>query len=409
MKKKILEALVEGNIIRGIWTKFWFLVDQVLALIFRLIYSRFIKVKKNRIMFMTYDNDYSCNPKYIAEEIIRQKLPWELYWAVPAKGQVHSENFPPQIKLVKRGKYDGFMAMATSKIWVDNSLNFVWEQVRINKKPEQVYFETWHGSMGIKRVGKGDVKNKKWLRAASRMNKATDYCISNSVFEDGVFRETHWQDTPILRYGHARNDCFFNKELMDETKETVYDNLGIDPDTKVMLYAPTFRDNGNPIYNNLDYDAITKALSERFGGKWIVLIKLHFHDRNKTPVFKKYKKSVINVTGYTDIQELIMASDAGMTDYSSWAYDYILTRRPLFIFAPDISAYNTERGLYFPLESTPFPIGTKSSEVADNIRLFDREIYERRIDEFLEDKGSVEDGHAAERVVEKMKEIINGK
>ena len=103
-----------------------------------------------------------------------------------------------------------------------------------------------------------------------------------------------------------------------------------------------------------------------------------------------------------------MIADAGMTDYSSWAYDFVLTRRPMFIFATDLAQYNTERGLYYPLESTPFPVSQSSDELLEHVRAFNDDVYQKKIDAFLQDKGCVEDGHAAERIVAKMKEIIGG-
>ena len=116
---------------------------------------------------------------------------------------------------------------------------------------------------------------------------------------------------------------------------------------------------------------------------------------------------LIDVTKYPDIQELMLIADIGITDYSSWIYDYVLTRKPGFIFAEDIEEYNTERGFYYKLETTPFAIARNNEELFDCIMNFDLSIYQNKVDKFLSNKGCIEDGKASYRVVEKIKEIMN--
>ena len=396
----IEKALVEGAIIRRILE----MIDHGIGRIARNIMARRTKVEKNKVAFMTYDNDYSCNPKYIAEEIIRQGLPWDLVWMVPKKGSMRAGNFPEQVRRVRRATFLGFKEAASAKIWIDNSINFFWDP--IYKKKDQIHIETWHGSMGIKKAGADDVKNKKWVKRAKLCGKNTDYCISNSQFENDVYRTTHWENTPKLLYGHARNDCLFSQEKIAEAREKVCEILELNPNEHFLLYAPTFRDDGRQMYSEIDFKGLVSALETRFGGTWKILIKLHFHDRRRYLSEREFPDCVINVTGYTDMQELLMTADAGMTDYSSWAYDFVLTKRPLFIFAPDVSDYNTERGLYYPLETTPFPIAAETETLIRNVETFDDVQYQSKIVTFLEEKGCVEDGHACERIVEKIKELM---
>ena len=107
-----------------------------------------------------------------------------------------------------------------------------------------------------------------------------------------------------------------------------------------------------------------------------------------------------------DMQKLITVADFGITDYSSWAYDYLLTRRPLFLYAPDLKKYNDSRGFYYPLETTPFPISESNEQLQQAILSLDIEKYQAACDAFLAEKGCVEDGHAAERVVDKIEELL---
>ena len=139
-------------------------------------------------------------------------------------------------------------------------------------------------------------------------------------------------------------------------------------------------------------------------------ILLRFH-----PTVRKFANAnvntgnLINVTNYPDIQELMMISDIAITDYSSWIYDFVLSKKPGFIYASDIELYNDERGFYYPLERTPFPIATNNEELIKNILNFDNNEYLDKVEKFLKEKGCIEDGKAAYRVVEKIKEILGDK
>ena len=131
------------------------------------------------------------------------------------------------------------------------------------------------------------------------------------------------------------------------------------------------------------------------------------HYKNRTVLAGRLPETewLVDATAYSDMQKLMAAVDAGMTDYSSWAYDYILTGRPLFLYAPDVKKYDQERGFYFPLESTPFPLAYNGEELLDAIRTFDETEYLRKVEVFLKDKGCYEDGHACERIADKIEEL----
>ncbi len=399
---KLEKALVEGRFFASLQGLF----DRLLAIIFKNIIFRFTKIEVNKIVFMTYNNRYICNPKYIAEGIIRQQKEWKLVWIVsPGRNlDFRNLNFPNAIKLVQRDTFEALYEIATAKIWIDNAINFLWNP--IPKKKSQYYIETWHGSMGIKRIEKN--KERHWIKTAEKTGRMTNLLISNSTFETQVYRDTWWPNTEVFACGHPRNDCFFSQAEMKKARKVVSGYYDVSSETKFILYAPTFRDTGHIDFKDFDYKRLVDALGKKFGGSWIVLVRKHFHDASVKLNLSKFN-CVRNATGYPDMQELLMACDAGITDYSSWAYDYLLTRRPLFIYATDLEEYNTERGLDYPLETTPFPIANDNSELITKIEGFDNEIYQKKIDMFLKEKGCVEDGHAAERIVKKIECVIEGK
>ena len=118
------------------------------------------------------------------------------------------------------------------------------------------------------------------------------------------------------------------------------------------------------------------------------------------PELKPPTDVAIDVCAYPDIQELMVAADAMVTDYSSCIFDYLLSGKPGFVFAVDLEKQNRERGFYYPLETTPFPIALDSSELCANIRAFDAEKFATDTKSFLASKGCMEDGNASKRVAD---------
>ena len=118
-------------------------------------------------------------------------------------------------------------------------------------------------------------------------------------------------------------------------------------------------------------------------------------------------RNIVDVTKYGDIQELMLVSDFMISDYSSCMFDFMLSRKPCFIFAKDLKEYEINPGFYYPLESTPFPIAVDNDTLNKNILNFDEKEYKDKVEEFLENKRCVENGHASEKVVDLLEKIIN--
>lgn len=378
-------------------------IDKLLSMPARAILCKNTPVDPHKVMFMTFNNEYMCNQKYICEELLRRKLPLDLVWAVTEK-QKRRGGYPKGVRLVVRGSYEFFKEMTSAKVWIDNALCFVWDPVR--KKDGQFYLQTWHGSMGLKRIGKEDVKDRKWISAAERAGKWTDVIVSDSTFETGVFRETHWPETKVLELGHARNDIFFKSEKEKaEIDARVRKWFGLGENTKVALYAPTFRAGDADDTYDLDHERFLDALEKRFGGEWALLNRYHF----KTKAARKNgadkgKERILSATDYPDIQELMVAADAGVTDYSSWICDFILTGRPGFIYAPDLASYDKERGFYYPLEELPYPVAETNDELEEKVLAFDEAGCPERCRAFLKARGCCEQGTASAKIADMIEE-----
>lgn len=412
-KDLLLTVLSEGNFLRKCknYTKralfklispicnFFIAIDEGIGKLVRYSMLKDKPIVENRIVFGTFQSGYTCNCKYIAEKILEKNLDYELIFLVNTDVYNNKDQYdiPKGVKLVKRGSIDSFVALTTAKYWFDNALNCIWKD--IPKKEGQIYINTWHGSLGIKRLS-GD---RHWIKLARKSNDLIDYFLTNSTFDEYVFTESFWPDVEQLKFGHPRNDIFFDVDKMDTLKKKVYDFYKIDPSVKTVLYAPTFRDNKSDVSAiKIDCKKLKDALEQKFGGEWVVLVRAHMHNQ-KNPVLKNMFASrdyVINVSSYYDIQELMAAVDVGITDYSSWIFDFIFTRRPAFIYATDISKYINSRGFYYSLDNTPFSIADGNHALVQNIMDFDNDDYSRKLDEFFEKQGCYEDGHACERVVD---------
>ena len=116
--------------------------------------------------------------------------------------------------------------------------------------------------------------------------------------------------------------------------------------------------------------------------------------------------SVVDATRYPDMQELLIASDILVSDYSSCMFDFMLTRRPVFVHAPDLEEYQRVQGFYYPMSETPFPVAKTEAGLAENIASFDEAKYRAGVDAFLKGKGCVEDGHATERVCDLIESLL---
>lgn len=405
----IADSLVERRFIKSLIHA----ADLGLAILSIRVLRHFTRIRKNKIVFTNFSGTYDCNPKYICEEILRRKLPWEVVWVVWGAHSGHKKNslapgmYPPELVLTERYSGDFYRHLFGARAVVDNGSSFI--SANYPKKRGQFVLNTWHGSLGIKRFPKDDGgKGSLYNQAGRKIARATDLIVSNSEFEEMYYKETYFADTPVKRFGHARNDLFFNRDpaFAARIQSKVRTALGIPAGKKICLYAPTFRDDHDLRPYDIPYAALMQALSDRFGGTWTVLTRFHFRTKKYTKSIK-FPPGVVSATDYPDIHELMFCADAGITDYSSWICEYVHTRRPGFLFATDMVHYgDLERGFYDPLDKMPFPLSTDGEGLLRSIRAFDEKKYLADCDAFVAKKGCIDDGHAAERIVDFLETVL---
>jgi len=372
---------------------------SIVRIVEEAIVRRFCPVDGKRVVFATFSGGCCCNPKAVARALALRRPDVDIVWLLDYSAYTSRKGVPDTGRAVPKSTWRAFKAMATSAVMVENAQVFVGVG-KPAKRAGQLYVNTWHGSLGIKRL---DTACDAVMKNARRRAKAIDVLLTNSTFEEEVFRTSLFPDVPLVRTGHPRNDVFFlPDQAKGEIRKSVFGRLGLPADAKLALFAPTFRENafaeGSDAY---DFKAWAAALSDRFGGNWTVAVRLHPHDAKALAEgLIKLPDDVFNVSDFEDIQELLVAADAGITDYSSWIFDFLLGGHPGFIYAPDKAKYDESRGFYYPLEETPFPVATDQAGLCAAIRAFDAEAFVRDRGSFLAARGCMEDGHASDRVID---------
>lgn len=318
---------------------------------------------------------------------------WNIVWAFtnPAAHQVKG------VKKVRYLSWQYFHELCTSRVVITNYR--MTEDYK--KRKGQYYVMTWHSSLRLKKIEK-DVEHTlptHYVRMAKTDSKKIDLLLSGCKFSDEIFKRAFWYDGIILQSGTPRCDLFYSNNI-EETRVLIKNRLGIDNDINLLLYAPTFRKGDGLSCYNLDFKRIVKVLETKRNGEWRVMVRLHPHLVNCS---KEYLSSydVINVTDYDDIQELLLVSDVLITDYSSLMFDFAETRRPCFLYVPDLEEYQkNDRSLYFKINELPFPVSVTQDELEKEIASIDRNKYLKSIDDFMSKIGSYEDGNASKRVTE---------
>lgn len=374
---------------------------------------RVFPVKRGKIVFTTFEGDggFCCNPRYIAEEILKRDKGhknYELVWLVN-----HMERqFPEGIRKVKNTFLNRAYHLTTAQVWVDNSR----KAYGTAKRKNQLYIQTWHAALEFKPVGmfRGSLFPKIAYLVSRYDSKLADYVLSNSEWCTKRYPKMLLYDGEILKTGSPRCDIFTTRR--EELYKKIRSRYGIPADGKIVMFAPTFRGGGQKgkrqVYAEkptLDFDRLIEALHERFGGSWYVFLRLHpqLAAQMKEIPLEKRAEYMVDVSQADDMNEVLAAADVFVTDYSSSAFDAANMFMPVFLYMDDLKEYVGERGrLMWDMEKLPFPEAETNEQLAKAIKDFDEKVYEEEMRIFLEEQGVVEDGRASERAVDVIEEFV---
>jgi CDP-ribitol ribitolphosphotransferase len=298
----------------------------------------------------------------------------------------------------------GAFHLATSRVFIVDDYYFPIYPVR--RRPGTLVVQTWHASGAFKKFGLS-VLDKTFGAdpgLASRVSIHGNYDVCLIGSQEGAVHYAEAFGQPLERFrwdlGIPRTDVLFGDERLARTTAALRARYAIPEGRRIVLYAPTFR--GEHV-TAARYDAglDLATLQAVLGDDHVVLVKLHPFIRAAAPIGPELAGFAIDVSDHPDINELLPLADVLVTDYSSVIFEYALLGRPMVFYAPDLSAYEDERGFYFDYRSwVPGPVAVTSDEVAACLRA--AEFDPARIAAFRARSIAVADGHATERFVDQL-------
>lgn len=375
---------------------------------------KILRVKKDIILFESnLGRNYTGNPRAIYEEIVRQGLDkqYECVWFFENPRKKIKGN----AKIVKRARLQYLYYMAVAKVWVFDCR----QPEFLIKRKETSYIQTWHGTplkklaLDMEQIDSVVSSSIDEYHEQFRKNTATwDYLISQNHFSTETFRRCFdFEGKPIFEVGYPRNDVLFkhnNERDINRLKE----KYNIPKDKKVILYAPTWRD--NEFYVQGVYKFVSpldfKKAQKELGDEYVFLVKYHYLVSDKID-WSEYEGFVYSFNEKVDISRLYLIADMMITDYSSVMFDYSLLKRPMFFFAYDLENYeNNLRGFYFDfLKEAPGPISKTTDQLISDIKSYDEKEWEEKYSQFSQKYNSADDGKASAKIVEKIKGFIGEK
>ena len=384
-------------------------------------------IKNKLISVCTFEGKggFGCNPKYIVEELHRRNPNYEFVWFVNDM----SKEFPNYIKKVPNTLWSRAYWLSRSKVWIDNYR----KPYGTRKRKGQIYINTWHATIGFKSIGlwRGDAFSKMAYLVSQNDSKMIDRVVIDSEWCAEMYPNGMVYDGDFLWAGAPRCDALYGDRK--KYKDAFCKKHGISRDSKIVMFAPTFREgskNGKrTVFSEiwtLDFQRLLKNLSQRFGGEWYLCLRVHPQLVESVEEYKhsELKEYLIDESKADDMYEVLAAMDAYITDYSSAAMDASYAHMPVFIYADDIEKYVKDRGSMLWNLSTdskvivknnkemtpnidvdlPYSISQNNEELEANILGFDEKEYLDKMQQFEEAVELVFDGKASQRVCDYLEE-----
>lgn len=353
---------------------------------------------------------YGDNPGYILEELRRQCPNLDFVWLEGDDFDVNTPSWCRRVlyRITPKTVYE----LSTARVIID-SHRF---RSTIRKRKGQLFIETWHGGLGMKKIEMDtEIVRRSKVQMSELKNtcKLADVFISNSDHLSNIYRRAFGYKGPIWKCGYPKDDIMVQNH--SHLVENVRKELNVSPEKKILLYAPTYRneiafgDEKDFSVYDIDYERVKLAIQERFGGEWVILVKWH---PTMVPYIKHnniYYDGVTDVTNYNDMQGLLCTTDILISDYSSCLFDAALRGIPCFTYAKDFDKYKETQGTYFEMEELPFPYAKDNDELIKNIRNFDKNNYIQRWNLFKKETGLIVNGHSAKDIAGKINEYIKKK
>lgn len=358
------------------------------------LYSMFHPIKKQIVFSSFAGTQYSDSPRAISEKLYEMYPEYKIVWLYNQSFDLQSVPSYVECRTV-HGK-ECLKTFATSFCVVNNE-NY---GPGIYKRKKQYFVQTWHGDRALKKVLYDMALDGK-MEIPVTDKQVTDLCVAGSDMGERMYRTAFQYTGEIIKSGMPRNDQL----MMDDiTKRSLIKNkLGINENTKVLLFAPTFRDD---VKSKQDVEVDLKniiELLEREGEQWICGMRAHSGTQGLN---YEFSEKFIDMSRYPDMADLLQIADFLITDYSSSAGDFVLRKKPVVLAIYDVEEYQQGcRALYFPLESTGFILARTQEQLENIILTYKDEDYVESCNRVIEFYGINETGKASEEVCERINDF----
>lgn len=353
-------------------------------------FSRLFKgIDKNKVVFESFrGRSYSDNPRVISERLHERRPETDIVWLFRGSAiREMRKAVPDYVRCVSVQSRRSWVELATARVWVDNFTKD--PELKGFPKDRQFYVQTWHGDRPIKKICYDA------FDVGYRLEEACSRVVTGSDFGMNMYRTAFRYRGEYLNEGAPRNDILVKNDPADIRR--VRSKLGVPEGAKLLLYAPTYREDMGmlPKASQMDLSRVLDLL-EQSGDRWLCLYRAHYLSQGID--LEAVKGRLIDMTRYDDMSELLLAADMLLTDYSSCATDYCLLDRPVFMYMADLDQYQATRDFYYDPHDTPLLIAHSQPELERLIETTDAESARQNCAALRQYYGIRETGRAADAV-----------
>jgi CDP-glycerol glycerophosphotransferase len=362
-------------------------------------YQRSSFTPTDSILFQSYRGEFATDSQLAIHTELRNRRPdLELLWGVADC----SVGVPEGGRALLIESREWYAALGSSRYLCRN----IELDRYFRKRPYQRYLQTFHGypfkSMGQSLWRLQGRPESVIAAEIARRSQAWDAIVVPEAFCVDLYRREYRFTGDVLVTGYPRNDGLVMADTAS-ARSRVLAQLGIDEDRIVVLYAPTYRDTvATGAWSAKFFEALDlKALAGQLGDRYAVLLRAHSY--NLREGLSHVTGKVWDVSAYPEINDLLLAADVAVLDYSSIRFDWLITGKPVVFFVPDLQDYlRARKGLFDFLPTAPGPLLATTAEVAEALLDLGSVVseYAAARELFNKEFNRLHDGHATERVID---------
>lgn len=395
---KIKQSIKNNKVIYRLFNVLWNLLINIIIFILRI----FIRINEKSIILNSfYSRNYQDSPKVISDAIKNDHYfdDYQVYWVFD-----NPDNFEVDDRIIKikNNSFEFLKILLKSKFWITNSDINRFHSV-IVPKGKHVYINTWHG-VPFKKLGLDEKhiepRIKKWYEKSK-----FDLLSASSNYDAEIMKRIFPNsESNVKVLGLPRNDQLIN----DNDSKKARTALGIDQEKKVILYAPTYRDYNRVSENhsNEDIKLNTDSLSDNdlkyVVDNFVILTRAHYLSTIEVNN-SKLETIIRDVSDYDNLNELMIASDLLITDYSSIMFDYSLLKKSIILYTYDSDRYLNERGAYLGVKDLNLTTFQEFDHLLQYLITMDKNVEIKKTNELMDKFQEQQQGNSTKSIIQYLK------